>query len=221
MVTYQGDDMKNKISPPEWFNLELYNEARKFSPGDWLSIINSRLADIETAKAQKKDKECFTELLYQHLDLLKEGKLGSYVLTFQGREPVVGEANRVIDSPTVKTLRVEVSAPKEHIMNQFEAWLKEKKKETKFNKAFSEIEANKLIDNRILPLLDLTIYETIENISYTNPQLASFLYPDEYDIDRVEKVRNAKRLLLGSITSKEYLSWLYSQRWGYQSNLNR
>ena len=52
-------------------------------------------------------------------------------------------------------------------------------------------------------------------------KLANLLFPDEYDIDRVEKVRNAKRLLWDKITSKEYLDWLYSQRWATQSNLNR
>ena len=213
--------MKNKVSFPEWFNLKLYEEARKFSPLDWLTIINSRLSDLATAKGKNEGKECQTRMLYQNLDLLKEGRLGSYGATFRDQKKTVEETNRIINSPTVKNLRVEISAPKELIMNQFETWLREKKKQTKFNKSFSAKETDKLIDNRVLPILDITIYEAIENISYTNPQLAGFLYPDEYDIDRVEKVRNAKRLLWDKITSKDYLAWLYSQRWVTQSNLNR
>ena len=101
-------------------------------------------------------------------------------------------------------IAVNMNANDESLVQDFQEWLKEKRKlhyaKKEFYKRLTESELSKLVYLNILPCIDLILWGEATNNQLKYHQIARLIYPNEYDIDINERVRKvsiplAKKLI--------------------------
>ncbi len=88
-------------------------------------------------------------------------------------------------------LHINLRSSDEQIKADFAKWLKyarEKNEEQLPKKSFSHKNFNKWQKNKYVPFIDLFLISLIQKKKITNHKIASMIFPDEYEVDRVEKV---------------------------------
>ncbi len=58
---------------------------------------------------------------------------------------------------------------------------------------------------RILPFLDLALWQMMEGLTLPHHRVASALYPDEFDVDLTERVRKVTRPLAEQLIDHDFL----------------
>lgn len=101
-------------------------------------------------------------------------------------------------------IRIDLSATDEQIKKDFNHWLSEYRKVVGYesrDKKFTEKNLGDWIKWRLLPYIDLTFIAKFEEKDITHVKAAGLIFPDEYDTDRVERIRR---------TTKPKSEWLMS-----------
>jgi len=131
-------------------------------------------------------------------DMLIES--GAFTL---GLEQVISSARPV--------LSVDLNVSDEQLTNDFNRWLQEKRVQMENaprRKMFSSNDFDRWEKHKILPYLDLTLTASSERKELTQNYIGKKLYPDIYDIDLTQKIRQQVKPLADSLITSEVLSVL-------------
>jgi len=123
--------------------------------------------------------------------------------------------NDVLEYYHNEIININLAASDEIILSDFRDWLKgirNKYKNTIHQKKdFKQKDFDRWSSNSILPFLDLTIWSRMELKSITNNAMGKTIFPNEFDIDLSERVRNTVKPLALSLITHESLVILGSQ----------
>lgn len=146
------------------------------------------LAEIELNRWDSYGGRSFDIDLYAHaafeaLPLIREGSDDPQLSENYGEHELV----------------VNTDAPASVLIEAFKEWLEATQAASR-PRAFSDKDIQRWNDNRLLLAIDIELYARLKNNKLTYLQIANLLYPDEFEIDSVQKVRqttlpNAKKLL--------------------------
>jgi hypothetical protein len=118
-----------------------------------------------------------------------------------------------IDDPI---LSVDLNVSDEQLINEFIRWLQVKREQMGTpprQKMFTSTDFYRWKNLRILPYLDLTIMASFERKKLTYNYIGQKLFPDIYDVDLTQKVRQQVKPLADSLIMTENLSVLkFSKR---------
>lgn len=87
---------------------------------------------------------------------------------------------------------VDLEATDAQIMRDFRHWLTEYRKAIGYEsskKSFTETNLSEWMSNKLLPYIDLTLTAKLERKSITQAEIARLIFPDESNIDLVERLR--------------------------------
>jgi hypothetical protein len=101
---------------------------------------------------------------------------------------------------------VNLSAPDEQIKKDFSNWLANCRQETDIKskkKLFTQADFDHWVEYGVVPYLDLMIISKIEGKKITQNKLAHLIFPEEYDVDRVGRLRQVTKPAAESIIDNE------------------
>lgn len=111
--------------------------------------------------------------------------------------------------PDEANVRVNLTATDEQILSDFKHWLTEYRKATGYESRknnFTDKDLACWYNSRLLPYIDLMLSAEIEGKKITDAKIASLIFPDERNVDIVDKLRRTVRpkadWLLRNETSK-------------------
>jgi hypothetical protein len=116
-----------------------------------------------------------------------------------------------LDTPMVT---IDSRSTDEQLKSDFDKWLNNYRSITrtkKRKKMFNLKEIEKWCNNKILPYIDLTIISESEGEKLTQHTIGQLLYPDEYDVDLTERIRQTVKPLAKSIFNINTLKMLELQ----------
>ena len=93
-------------------------------------------------------------------------------------------------------VRIDLSASDEQLKNDFDHWLKNYRKETGITsnkKYFSQYDLDKWFKFCAIPYLDLLLIAKIEDKKITQHRLANLIFPNEFDVDIVGRLRDTTK----------------------------
>lgn len=90
-----------------------------------------------------------------------------------------------------KITLIDLSHNDDKIIDDMREWLKSQR-DNQAKKRLSDNDIKKIVDNQVIPCMDLLFWAELKEIDYTNAQLGDMLFPNA-DFDRAEKVRKATR----------------------------
>ena len=93
-------------------------------------------------------------------------------------------------------VQINLSASDEQLKNDFDHWLKNYRKETGITsnkKYFSQSDLDKWFKFCAIPYLDLLLIAKIEDKKITQHRLSSLIFPNEFDVDVVGRLRDTTK----------------------------
>lgn len=121
-------------------------------------------------------------------------------------------------------LTVDLNATDEQIMNDFRRWLDEERRTRvrvidrdakEMRKDISEKDISKWVQFRVAAYVDIILVQewlrTTNAAKLTDPQTAELLFPDEYEVDRVSRLRKVVQKEAGRVMSSGFLDKLKTQ----------
>jgi hypothetical protein len=109
---------------------------------------------------------------------------------------------------------IDLSAPDEILVEHFKKYVAQQRASLNWQsreKTVSERDFRDWHHLRLLPFLDLTLWSKASGIKLTNIHLANLLFPDEYDVDLVSRVRRTVRPKAENLLSQDILNALETQ----------
>lgn len=200
---------------PDWFSLKCYADTRNLSLSGWgyNFALRGYISDCLAISSGKKTAAQIVETQasedlenWQHFC----GRVFSpneNRLAIHDSLPSVRETSgQAPTNSTTSSLSVDLNTPDKVLAAQFAAWLAQRRTtQPQKQKTYTNADQQRWHSLRLLPLLDLMLWGELQNQPYKQHELASFIYPDEFEIDPVQKVRQtalplAKKLTVESIT---------------------
>ncbi len=139
-------------------------------------------------------------------------KIASTPIDFHIRESMTPGAGVYIH--TSAHLVVDLSATDEQIKMDFSHWLKHFRQEIQYQnkrKLFSQTDFNYWIEYSVIPYMDLIFIAKIEGKKITQNKLARLIFPNEYEVDVVERVRKVTKPTAEWLTTNEIFIALITQ----------
>lgn len=97
---------------------------------------------------------------------------------------------------TCRTINVELAASDEQLVREFSTWLKNERQRLGAEEAFRSFRSTDFVswhEFGVLPYLDLTAVARFENYSIPMHVVADAIFPDEFGVDVVERVRKVTK----------------------------
>lgn len=88
-------------------------------------------------------------------------------------------------------IAIDLTHNDDKIIDDMREWLKAQRG-NQAKKRLSDNDIKKIVDNQVIPCMDLLFWGQLSKIEYTNAQLGDMLFPNA-DFDRAEKVRKTTR----------------------------
>lgn len=105
---------------------------------------------------------------------------------------------------------IELAASDEQIMSDFRQWLTEYRKvtaRTTIKKYFSQSDFEYWIKYGVIPYIDLLLMTKLEGKKITDNKLSKLIFPNEYDVDIVGRLRDTtKKIALTLMRHETYLA---------------
>ncbi len=187
---------------PEWFHLENYEPLKDMSREALYAILRERstIFHFREFKALRWDRgidEWFNRS--PNLTLAEMNEMSTRYSSIIDVD-VVDVMNADGPDDTLislgchhagfKVIAVDISDNDNKIIEDMREWLEQKRKGSK--ERLTDSKKDRLIENKIIPCMDLLFWSEHKGISYTDAQLGDMLYPFE-DFNRAEKVRKKTR----------------------------
>lgn len=205
----------SNIEKPSWFDLDKYKEFSYTDLDHW------------------KHNFAIRKLLLHVLENLDEGEsLGSGFQKFAEAcrsngfikiNPTKNKSSNVnslsdedLTDPRVmmRFATININAPKKIIIADFEKWIDEQKKISNLEtKIISKSKIDWWIKHKVVPYLDLLIWEKQEKIKIPQNVLGDWLFPDEVDldVDIIERVRKSTINKALEIMDFKFIRYLSAQ----------
>ena len=109
---------------------------------------------------------------------------------------------------------VDLSAPDEILFEDFKHYVETERARLNWHsrtKRFSPRDFQDWHQNRLLPFLDLTLWARAKEVKLTNADIAEILFPDEYDVDLVSRVRRTVKPKAELLVSDAIVDALHAQ----------
>ena len=115
---------------------------------------------------------------------------------------------------------VDLGASDEFLEEQFKSWLKKTRADANvraIRRQFNKVHFKNWHFDRLLAYLDLSFCCKVHNQRVTHEQMANWLFPDEVEMDPVDRVRRTISVNALKLVSVEYISALNTQLRTYPS----
>ena len=109
---------------------------------------------------------------------------------------------------------IDLSATDEQIMNDFSNWLEYFRKYIDYptqKKLITQSDFDQWIEYRVIPYLDLALIAKLEGKKITQNQIARLIFPDEYEVDIVERLRKVTKPIAQRLIKNEIQTTLSTQ----------
>ena len=213
-------DDQIKFDSSDWFN-QLHKRSciklfGKKYPELAKKLINSikegpLLNDKESSSFKSSVRDA------QFIDLLRAGCENNQIrdfYTLSSEEMHLVENDFLVpknENPKILSnpiLAIDLGVSDEQLKRNFSEWLGEQRNNSEFNlrkRMYKRNDFLRWIRLRVLPYLDITLILNFEGKSLTLSQLGNILFPDEYDMDPTQRVRQTLRPLAESLLTNESL----------------
>jgi hypothetical protein len=124
-------------------------------------------------------------------------------------------SNVVTDFGNRKTICLDMTAPDEVLIAEFKAWLLNSREKFKIpapTRSFTAKDFKKWSDHQVLPYLDLRLWALVQGVTITNKLMGEAIFPDEFDLDTTEKIRQTIAPLAKRLISPEIVFSLHAQQ---------
>lgn len=114
--------------------------------------------------------------------------------------------------PSRREISIDLQASDETLIEQFKKYLSEerRKREEKTNESatrYTDAKINRLITNKVIPYIDLYLYQIFTGNNLTNPQIADLLFPTNEEragIARSDTIRKITHINAMELLEKDY-----------------
>ncbi len=185
---FNSQDAINKISESSIFFL--YQIAKTKGNNEFIKTLDNLSEYID----QHKAKNTYTE------SIIDDVSIYDYIELDLDNSEMINEINNHFGL----LISVETNLSDEVIIEQFKKVLAEHREKTKNNgKIISDTEISNIIEYKVIPYIDLMLWSMATGEKFRDQEIADTLFPDEYDISRIDTVRQtvkkrALRLLSSS-----------------------
>lgn len=109
---------------------------------------------------------------------------------------------------------VNLSATDEQIKKDFAHWLTHYRQAINYQhkeKLFTQVDYDHWVEFGVIPYLDLVLIAKIEGKNITRNKLGRLIFPDEYDVDLVERIRKTTKPTAEWLIKNEICNTLFNQ----------
>jgi muconolactone delta-isomerase len=109
---------------------------------------------------------------------------------------------------------VNLSATDEQIKKDFAHWLTHYRQAINYQhkeKLFTQVDFDYWVEYGVIPYLDLVLIAKIEGKKITRNKLGRLIFPDEYDVDLVERIRKTTKPTAEWLIKNEICNTLFNQ----------
>ena len=114
----------------------------------------------------------------------------------------------------IAMLTISLGASDEQLKEDFSEWLKQQRKNEMSSakkKMFTTIDLQRWVKLKVLSYIDLILISSYEGKTLTQNMLGRVLFPDDYDIDVTERIRQSVKPLADSLLDIHTLEAIFSQ----------
>lgn len=173
----------------------IYELAKIWGNDEFIKVLDNVGKYVEESKTKKENIE----------DIWDEVSISDYEELNLDNSKMMGE----IDNLLGLIISIDTNFSDEAILERFKEILSSYRKERKENgKIISESEIKSLIEYKVIPYIDLMLWGMIIGKKIRDQEIADVLFPDEYDISRIDTVRQTvkkKALKLLSHSSPKFI----------------
>ncbi|MCW9709821.1 DUF6387 family protein [Avibacterium sp. 21-586] len=191
-----SDDSIHELG--DFFIFFIYELAKIWGNDEFIKVLDDVGKYVEESKEKKEKKENIE-------DIWDEVSISDYEELELDNSKMMEEINKHLGL----IISIDTHFSDEAIFKQFKEILSSYRKKRRENgKIISESEIKSLIEYKVIPYIDLMLWGMITGKKIRDQEIADVLFPDEYDISRIDTVRQTvkkKALKLLSHSSPKFI----------------